>query len=965
MSRLSTHVAATCGATAALLLARTVAFVPFSPLAPVARTRRHVRWISTQDETTDEETKFGDVEHGVVLKRRFFSPKKNGKQVEHLSAADGHDESVDGFATADLVKDILTTTTNGTADTDTGVNGTQPTAESTESTENDGKNTLSPQHNTALEEATSNVLSSVEEFRRLSESSVKELESIVSAIPAASDFDAVANLESRLNDAARSFDAVLDELREVQRRQIDSVSQAAVDIERAFEDVNFELAFEGTPLGDLENEKTRFEKEKKDGFYTDDDVQFTEKVGERKQDIINSRMYTREIFRYWKVAPLYAGISLLTRWLNKCLTLPVNTLQIFYRVVPRGFPGKPVGIASQWKPGSDDAARTAEMMQEKWKKSATTGTFRRSAEIWGHALTFVAKEKRLKARLDKGRITKEQFSAERTELGKEATQILLKLGPTFIKVGQLLSTRIDIVPKEYIETLRLLQDNVPPFRGEIAVEIIEKELGKPLHEIFDTFNATSLAAASLGQVHVATKGDKTFAVKVQRQYLRELFAVDLKNLRQLAGFLDAFDPQAEGGLLDQNCQRDWVSIYEESARLLYEEIDYLNELKNAQQFKANFDKPRFSHIKVPDTYPELTTDKVMTMEFCPGIKITEKDQILALGLDPVDVGVKSAQAFLESLCRHGFFHCDPHPGNLALEKGPDGRARIIFYDFGMMDFFSPSQRRGFIDFIFAFYENNVKEAMDALEVLGILRTGPDVDRIAVERVGKDFMDRFQDTLRTDKDWDNAMSEEEKKKINRARRAKLGEEFLTMNTDVPFQFPPTFTFVFRAFMSLDGIGKTLDRKYDMTRIARPYLKELLDLKDGSAIKTVGLKLLQRVGWRPIDIEMAVTQPRKTAYIADVNKRLEQGDFKLRVRALEAERALKRADIVQANTFNAVLGGVCLNTGLCVTMLGNTFGMAVPVSRLLLGAALFFGVRVPLGMKKLKKTDESYAKFNVKR
>lgn len=211
--------------------------------------------------------------------------------------------------------------------------------------------------------------------------------------------------------------------------------------------------------------------------------------------------------------------------------------------------------------------------------------------------------------------------------------------------GQVVSTRTDVLPIEYTDVLKTLQDDVPGFSGKRAKEIVGKELGKPCDEIFQDFSIKPLAAASLGQVHTATYKGKKVAIKVQRAGLKELFDTDLKNLKKLAVLLDKFDPKTDGA------DRNWVSIYEESERLLYEEIDYLNEATNAERFAKDFTQTPW--VCVPEVYRDISTPRVLTMEFVESFKLTDIERIEREGLDKKMLAKRAADSFLRQIVETG------------------------------------------------------------------------------------------------------------------------------------------------------------------------------------------------------------------------------------------------------------------------------------------------------------------------
>lgn len=463
----------------------------------------------------------------------------------------------------------------------------------------------------------------------------------------------------------------------------------------------------------------------------------------------------------------------------------------------------------------DDAnVPEGELLEKGWEERGNSSALRRNAEVWKFALSCVFKALKPKKMRKKG-ASEEEIQEAKTEAATFIRNGLLRLGPSFVKLGQVVSTRTDVLPIEYTDVLKTLQDDVPGFSGERARDIVSEELGRPCDEIFKDFSKKPLAAASLGQVHTAIYKGKKVAIKVQRAGLKELFDADLKNLKKLAALLDKFDPKTDGA------DRNWVSIYEESERLLYEEIDYIKEANNAERFAKDFADTEW--VRVPGVFREMTTPRVLTMEFVESFKLTDIERVEKEGLDRELLAKRTADAFLRQIVETGYFHCDPHPGNLCVDK----MGNLVVYDYGMMDELKPNVRSGFRKFCTALFAGgpmiselelakNAKILVDGVEEAGVLARG--ADRLAVEKLARFFMRSFKD--------------KQLGKTGGNIKATIGTDLQTLTENNVFRFPSTFTFIFRSFASIDGIGKGLDPDYDIGKLAQPFIEKFTNAQDSS-------------------------------------------------------------------------------------------------------------------------------------
>jgi predicted unusual protein kinase regulating ubiquinone biosynthesis (AarF/ABC1/UbiB family) len=468
-----------------------------------------------------------------------------------------------------------------------------------------------------------------------------------------------------------------------------------------------------------------------------------------------------------------------------------------------------------------------------------------------------------------GGVTDAKQAARRKILAVWIRNTLLDLGPTFIKVGQLFSTRADIFPVEYVEELSKLQDRVPAFSYIQVETIIEKELGKKIPDLFHSFETIPLAAASLGQVHKAVlHSGEAVVIKIQRPGLKKLFEIDLQILKGISRYFQNHPKWGKG--------RDWMGIYEECCKILWEEIDYLGEGRNADAFRRNF--RGYDWVKVPRVYWRYTSSRVLALEYVPGIKITQYEALEAAGLDRKILARYGAQAYLLQLLDNGFFHADPHPGNLAVS--PDGA--LIFYDFGMMGRIKANVREGLMETLFGIASKDGDRVVESLVNLGAI--SPSEDMGPVRRSVQYMLDHFMD-----------------KPFENQSVAAISDDLYEIAYNQPFRFPATFTFVMRAFSTLEGVGKGLDPDFNFMEVAKPYAMQLMTNTNGSE----GNSLLNELSRQAVQVSStALGLPRR---LEDTLDKLERGDIRMRVRAIETERLLRRQSNIQLTTTYAVMIG----------------------------------------------------------
>jgi predicted unusual protein kinase regulating ubiquinone biosynthesis (AarF/ABC1/UbiB family) len=374
----------------------------------------------------------------------------------------------------------------------------------------------------------------------------------------------------------------------------------------------------------------------------------------------------------------------------------------------------------------------------------------------------------------------------------------VELRGLILKGCQFLGTRSDLLPREWVDTLSQLEDRVPPCGFGVVKQTVERELGATLDEVFEFFDRRPVAAASLAQVHEARlRGGERVAVKVQYPEIEALVRGDLKNLRALFRAVDFLERDF-----------DVMPLIEELGTYVPRELNFVNEGRNAETI-ARFFKNR-SDVAVPRVHWEFTTRRVLVTEFVDGIKISDVKRIRECGLEPERVARVLVEAYCEQVFRHGFFHADPHPGNLFVQARPDGAPRIVFVDFGLAKELPPHFRETTLAFAGALLAGDVDRMTDALLELGFeTRDGRPGSLAAIADLVLDLAQRFRQGVHLDPEFTERFGREVPERIRANPIVRV---------------PTHLVLVARVLALLSGVNRSLDSRLDLARTLLPYVQE---------------------------------------------------------------------------------------------------------------------------------------------
>lgn len=452
------------------------------------------------------------------------------------------------------------------------------------------------------------------------------------------------------------------------------------------------------------------------------------------------------------------------------------------------------------------------------------------------------------------RLTGANRGKKRQRRAKWLVDRLINLGPTFIKIGQSLSTRADLIPLEYIEQLTQLQDRVPEFNSQEAIGVIETELGQTLDNLFESFTVSPLACASLGQVHRARllSGEEV-VIKVQRPNLEGLFNLDFELLHRLTRWLNIFPVVKKYNL---------EAIYQEFFELLFQEIDYIHEGKNADRFRENF--KNYPQVKVPLVYWQYTTRRVLTLEYVPGIKVDARETLLANGINVDGIIQLGICSYLKQLLQDGFFQSDPHPGNMAVSQ----EGELIFYDFGTMFELKSVAKDQMIETFFAVLRKDTETVLKTLMYMGLIE--PVRDLQPVRNIVQFLLDEFRD-----------------KPVDVRAFEQISDQVYLMFKQQPFRLPPQMTFIIKSVTTLDGIARSLDPQYNLLAASQPFVKSLA--VSGGTTNTM-LTLANQA--RTFLKQQWQKGNKNERMIRQLEEKIERGNLVFQVKSRENERLLKR-------------------------------------------------------------------------